>query len=306
MADWLWDGSGEPDDTERRLSEALRPLAVEPECPPLPERPSLPERPRRRSIPAILAVFAMAAGLLFALRGPRDWPVRATTGPCASGDCALGEGGRLSTGPGESLDIEMNGKGHLALAEGSNLSREPDDEGHLLRLERGGLELSWTGPPRGVRVETPAASVIDLGCAYSLFVDDEGTDLSVVDGTILLKNALGESYVAGGSGARARPGEPPALPLRFDAEPGFAAAMEALNRGERAALPEALELARPEDLLTLWNLLARVPEAERPAVYAAIRRHVASLPETPSPALLALDGPARSALWQAIAPVALR
>lgn len=301
MSDWLWDGSGEPDAAERRAQEALRPLAQELECPPLPER--APRRSRR--MPAALAAFALAASALFALRGQGDWAVSAAIGPCASGDCALGEGDRLDTKAGESLEIAIDELGRIELSEESGLAREDDSEAFNLRLDRGALALSWHGPPGGVRVETPAASVIDLGCAYTLSVDDEGTALSVIDGTILLKNPLGESYVTGGSSARAPLGAAPSLPLRLDASPEFAEAVAAMEIGAPGALDALLRASRPQDLLTLWNLFARVPGTDRPAVYAAMKRHVPALPSEAPPALLALDGEARSALWRALTPLAL-
>lgn len=290
MSDWLWDGRGEPDEAERRLADSLRPLDHDPGLPVLP-----PRRPRRAL--AVGALLAAAALALVVLRLDRGWVVRADAGPCATGTCRLRPGDSLRSGPGEHLTVAME-QGELSLNEVSVL-RRLDGEARLA-LDAGELHLSWHGAPGVVQIETPAASLTDLGCAFAVRVDEGGTLLTVEDGTIQLRNAEGSSFVTGGSSARARPGVAPSPPLRGDAP----AALWALVDGT-GPLEPALAEARPVDLLTLWDLMARVPEAQRPAVYAAMRRHVPTLPETPAPALLALDDAARTALWQALVPTAL-
>ena len=69
-------------------------------------------------------------------------------------------------------------------------------------------------PPGRVAVTTPAGDVIDLGCIFSLAVDDAGAaHLSVATGWVNLQNPHGNTFVpAGASASRGRPalvGAPP-------------------------------------------------------------------------------------------------
>lgn len=220
-------------------------------------------------VPVVLAV-----GILpFVVREPA-WP-------CVGSDCSLAVGGTLRTDAPVMVELP---EGALQVAAGTVLTRE---EG-AVRLERGEIGVEWHGEPGGIRVETAAASVLDLGCAFTLRADERRTNLHVEDGTILLKNEAGEAYVTAGSVSGAEVGQAPTLPVRTDASAAFVA-------GDLAA-------ARPEDLFTLWNMLGRVPEGERAGVYAAMRRLAPSIPDVPSPEVLAGEERARGELWGSIVP----
>lgn len=268
MADRSFDGEGEPDEETRRRQALLRPM---------PKAPAPGRSPSRRRVWVwVVPVLMAAAALVFVLHEPA-WP-------CVASDCSLAVGGTLRTDA--PLMVELP-EGALQLAAGTVLTRERA----AVRLERGELGVEWHGAPGEIRVETAAASVIDLGCAFTLRADGQRTNLHVEDGTILLKNASGEAYVTAGSVSAAEVGQVPTLPVRTDASTAFVA-------GD-------LEAARPEDLFTLWNMLARVPAEERAGVYAVMRRLAPSIPDEPSPELLALDETARGTLWRSLVPYAL-
>src|SRR3989475_12428745 len=65
-----------------------------------------------------------------------------------------------------------------------------------LALERGEIYAKVDAPPRLFFVDTPAGTVVDLGCAYTLAVDSSG------NGTI---------HVTGGDGEVRLGGRPPLL-----------------------------------------------------------------------------------------------
>jgi len=129
-------------------------------------------------------------------------------------------------------------------------------------------------PPRLFFVNTPSAEAIDLGCAYTLEVDDHGHGLlRVASGWVAFERSGRESFVPGGAECLTRPGIGPGTPYMGDAVPAFRSALEKLDFGSAGPASRSVELAalllnaRVEDGLTLWHLLFRVGDAERPLVY---------------------------------------
>ena len=119
-------------------------------------------------------------------------------------------------------------------------------------------------PPRLFFVDTPSAVAADLGCAYTLEVDDAGSSLlRVTSGWVALELKDRESIVPAGAACETRPGVGPGTPYFEDCAGDFRNALEKVDfhssEIERAdALKVLLSQARPRDTLTLWHLLSRV------------------------------------------------
>jgi hypothetical protein len=128
-------------------------------------------------------------------------------------------------------------------------------------------------PPRLFFVNTPSAVAADLGCAYTLEVDDQGSSLlHVTSGWVALELQNRESVVPAGAACETRPGLGPGTPYFEDSAKGFQEALKQVDfdpdaAARRAALTAMLDQARPRDTLTLWNLLVRVDGADRARVY---------------------------------------
>jgi hypothetical protein len=128
-------------------------------------------------------------------------------------------------------------------------------------------------PPRLFFVDTPSAVAADLGCAYTLSVDDKGDGrLSVTSGWVALQANERESIVPAGASCETRLGTGPGTPYFDDSTVEFQNALKKVdfdkdpaNRTE--ALSATLNSARARDTLTLWHLLPRVNEDERVLVY---------------------------------------
>src|SRR5436309_715730 len=89
-------------------------------------------------------------------------------------------------------------------------------------LERGKLHAFITAPPRLFFVDTPSAEAIDLGCEYTLAVDDAGIGLlHVTLGWVMLERDGRESYVPIGAMCETRPGVGPGTPFFEDASLSF-------------------------------------------------------------------------------------
>ena len=311
--DWLWDGGDPPDPDDARVAASLRALARDRACPPLPERPAAPAVPRWRRPRVVVGGLALAAALVAALWSTPRWTVQTLTGarPCAWGPCWLAEEATLTTDAESAWEVQIGDIGALQLGPNSQLARLPTERGHLLRLAQGEVDVSVRAEPGDLRIQTPAADVVDLGCAFALRVDATTTELSVRDGSVALQNDQGTSIVTAGSAASAVSGRRPGLPLRADAPAALVAAVRALEQNLDAGIPADPALAdalvaaaRPGDLLTLWHALQLVPADGRARLLDGL---LAAAPARRADrgALLRLDGGALQALWQDLVPRAL-
>ena len=120
----------------------------------------------------------------------------------------------------------------------------------------------------------------DLGCAYTLEVDDHGAGvLRVTAGWVALGLKDRESMVPSGAACETLPGVGPGTPYFEDAPASFRSALEIVDfENDAAAKAGALDVmlreARTRDTPTLWHLLARVEGKDRESVYDKIASFV--------------------------------
>jgi hypothetical protein len=153
---------------------------------------------------------------------------------------------------------------------------------HRLGLERGVMHALIWAPPGRFQVETTAGVVTDLGCSYTLALDDAGRGrVKVTSGWVGFDYRGRESLIPAGSSALIEPGAGPGTPLFDGGSPrlrAFVAAVDAQGASGGSVSPtharrlavearRALASARPVDALPLWHLLARVPPELRGLVH---------------------------------------
>lgn len=293
--DYLWDGSGEPDPEVRRLEELLGRFRHEPERGVSLGGPAFPAEAREASRfrPALVrsrwawvaaaaaAVAGIAALWLLARRPASGWEVVRIDGApkIASGRIGgtrnLPVGGWVETDAASRAEIKIGFIGEATIEPSTRvrLLRAGPME-HRLALDRGTLHARIWAPPRLFYVETPSAVAVDLGCTYTLSVDDAGGSLLRVTAGWVAFELLGrESFVPAGAMCVTRPGIGPGTPCFEDASPALRDALVQLDFGREDAgvrarsLALVLEQARPRDALTLWHLLSRVQGEERARVY---------------------------------------
>jgi hypothetical protein len=116
-------------------------------------------------------------------------------------------------------------------------------------------------------VDTPSSTLVDLGCAYHVQVDEQGTgQLTVTDGWTSLEWHGRESLVPAGASCPIRRGAGPGIPAFDDASPALKAALAAMDAGDESALDVVLSQVRVRDTLSLWHVLTRVQTADRQRV----------------------------------------
>ncbi len=296
---YLWDGSGPEDPEIAALEATLRPLRHRPT--PLPSRrpaSAFAKTPAdRRSFSGgwlaglqeyeRLTALALAASLALAVgatwwiassRGVHDaLLVTSIVGTPTIGQQSVGEGDPLSRG--RVLTTDARSMAGLAIGTLGQISLEPSSElrflgsqagRYRLRLERGTVQATITAPPGQFLIETPSSAALDLGCVYSLTVDEQGNGLvRVTSGWVGFAARGQESLIPAGAVCATRRGVGPGTPHFADAAPALRDALERMDfaRLDAAAMSASIDTvlaeARPQDAFTLWHLVRRAPPAER-------------------------------------------
>jgi len=235
---------------------------------------------------AVAAVFVVIGGLGIwwlwgrGFKNKSFWEVQQLAGAPRIGSERIGKQARL--GVGEWLETDASSRAQIAVGSIGTvdidentrvrlLETQPTE--HRLELARGKMSAMIWAPPRLFFVDTPSAVAADLGCAYTLEVDDQGAGLlRVTSGWVALELKDRESFVPAGAVCETRPGVGPGTPYFEDAPATFRAALEKIDFEQdpsvrSAALDSMLNEARARDTLTLWHLIARVEGADRVRVY---------------------------------------
>jgi hypothetical protein len=229
---------------------------------------------------ASLVLVAAAAWFAYAMRPP-GWTVQTLAGsPWVDGSrhdvpfrLPVGQvlttdgdsRARLAVGSIGIVDVEPNSRVRLMM---SRLGE------HRMALDRGQIRARIWAPPRLFFVNTPSATAVDLGCAYTLHVDDRGWgQVRVETGWVAFEHKGRESFIPKDAMCATRPGVGPGTPCYQDAPAGMEEALTILDFSSTQdvrrplALDTVLTSARPKDALTLWHLLTRLPPNERARVY---------------------------------------
>lgn len=175
----------------------------------------------------------------------------------------------LETDGGSSARLTIGEIGEVIVDPNSRLRLLDTTPGnHRLKLERGVMHALIWAPPRLFFVETPSATAVDLGCAYTLEVDAAGVGLlEVTAGYVALEHPGRHALVTAGMRCITRPGQGPGTPFNKDTSPAFLEALTHFDLGETASLNSLLSAAQPGDALSLWHLLTRTSRAHRSLIF---------------------------------------
>jgi hypothetical protein len=275
---------------------------------PAPQRPkqkwlSLPSLRPRFAVVALASMLVLAAGVsiawYFYVATGSSFEVASLEGTPRVEKGSIGEKGRL--GVGQWLETDSSSRAQIEVANIGEVEVGPNSRiglvetrltEHRLSLERGRLSARIWAPPKLFFVETPSATAIDYGCAYTLEVDDTGASLlHVTSGWVALVRNGRESMVPEDALCATRPGIGPGTPYFKDASETFRRALTSFDfeQGGEEAFKVVLAEARKRDTLTLWHLLARVNSADRERVYDRLTEFVAPPPDVTRDGVIWLD-----------------
>ena len=235
---------------------------------------------------AVLLLVSSLGAWWFYSRGRKEvtgksyWQVTRLDGTPMIGKEAISNNGQLAVG--EWLETDGNSKAQIAVSSIGNVDIDENTRvrlvetqatEHRLELARGKMSARIWAPPRLFFVDTPSAVAADLGCAYTLEVDDQGASkLRVTSGWVALELKDRESIVPAEASCDTQPGVGPGTPYFDDSSPVFRESLKKVDFdpdavARSAALTSMLADARTKDTLTLWHLLARVDGNDRVRVY---------------------------------------
>ena len=118
---------------------------------------------------------------------------------------------------------------------------------HRMSLARGIIHARIWAPPKLFFVNTPSATAIDLGCEYTLQVDDGGAgQIRVTLGWVSFEGNGRASYIPEGAVGATRPGAGPGTPYYDDAPSGYGEALEV----HRLRVAETIRAAR---MRSIWS-----------------------------------------------------
>jgi FecR protein len=315
--EYLWDGSGEPDPEIQKLENTLAKFRHQRQAPDFPEITAM-QQPRfwQKFFPtnwsfglaaATAAILFMAAfGILRWSQKPNTtsgpgWDVESVAGTPQVESTIFGKNtGSATLDVGQTLVTDSHSKANISIAEIGTVNVEPNTRlrlvasgnGHSrLALDRGTIHAYIWALPGEFAVDTPSAIAVDLGCSYTLQVDDSGAGLLRTKlGWVGFKLDGHEAFIPAGAVCATRPKVGPGTPYFDDASASFRETLTKFDfatntREERSAeLNKILDQSRQRDALTVWHLLARAEEEERGQVYDRLATLV------PPPAGVTRDG----------------
>ena len=328
--DYLWDGSGVPDPEIQKLENTLARFRHEGQAPEFPavtitRQPRFWQRfaPSRWSFglaaAAAVILFMAAFGILRWSQKPNTtsgsgWVVESLAGtPRVESDDVGKNAVAAKLNVGQTLVTDSHSKANISIADIGTVNVEPNTRlrsvgggnGHnRLALDRGTIHAYIWALPGQFTVDTPSAIAVDLGCSYTLQVDDSGAGLLRTKlGWVGFKLDGREAFIPAGAVCATRPKVGPGTPYFDDASASFRETMtkfdfDASTPEERSAeLSKILAESRQRDALTVWHLLSRVRESERSIVYDRLATLLPPPPGVTREGILRLDQKMLDSWW---------
>jgi hypothetical protein len=323
--DYLWDGSGKPDPEIQKLETLLAKYKHAGTVPVLPAdvvRSRWAFFPfRLRLFPALVtaaavALIATAAFVIYARNTTpatvAGWDVSRISGTPRIGQSAIG-GKSSRLGVGEVLETDDQSRARLQATDVGQIEIESSTRVRLLdmgatrkqiALDHGTINAYIWAPAGQFVVDTPSARTVDLGCAYSLRVDDSGAGIvRTWLGWVGFKLNGRESFIPAGAACATRPKVGPGTPYLVDASASFRTALQKFDFEDTTPQQRAADLdivlaeSHQGDELTLWHLLSRVDEDQRGRVYDRLKQLVPPPARVTRAGILRLDQPMLDLWW---------
>jgi FecR protein len=332
--EYLWKGSGEPDTEIQRLEQTLEEFRATSLVPPA--FPMIDYAPRRSSwwlastsntwVPRFAAAILILAAFTIALvflsqestppRSNNGWSVELTEAQADSSLTAGKPKRKMQMQIGEAFETNRTSKANIAVADIGRLELEPMTRLRLLQsaagrkriaLDRGTIHVAIWAPPGEFVVDTPSAVVVDLGCMYTLKIEENGNGfLRTTLGWVGFQNDGYESFIPAGAAAATYAESGPGLPFFEDVSDMFRSAVSQFDSTKEGSVQRGaaqqiiLRQARLRDALTLWHMLSRVSEVDRQAVYQRLSALIPPPAGTTREGILRLDRTMLDSWWNAL------
>jgi hypothetical protein len=217
-------------------------------------------------------------------------------------------GQTLTTNSSSRVSISENDLGQIQVDPDSQLRLLQSGPSHKrIQLDRGTIHAYIWAPPTQFVVDTPSAVAVDLGCAYTLHVEPDGSGI--------IRTTLGwvgfhlngrDSFIPAGAMCRTRRNVGPDTPYFEDASERFRESLAAFDSAaegstrQDVSLSSVLAQSRPKDALTLWHLLSRTSDRNRHLVYHRLADLVPPPTGVTRDGILQLDPHMLDLYWNAL------
>lgn len=321
---YLWDGSGDPDPEIQKLEVALGKFRHTGQPPSLPASATAAKAqsvrgffPFRWTVGLGLAAGAAIVLVVLVIGIVRrnelqhassgvGWTVERVAGtPLVEATSIRRSSASNKLAVGETLVTDGNSQATISVADVGTVNVEPNTTLRLVAgrkgrnqfsLERGTIHAFIWAAPGQFTVNTPSAIAVDLGCQYTLQVDDSGAGLlRTTLGWVGFKLNGHEAFIPAGAVCATRPKLGPGTPYFEDASASFREALSKFDFAggspqERSTeLETILSQSRQRDALSLWHLLARVDDSDRSRVYDRMTALIPPPPGVTREGILRLD-----------------
>ena len=259
--EYLWDRTGQPDEEVARLEALLAQYAAPAanEWPPLAlptVHPSTESGVPWRTWLATAAVLLISFGIAWLTPRPElpadPWRVARVEGMPTIAAAPLARHSRVV--PGRWLETDARSSAVVFVGRIGRLEVDPDSRLRLLtatagehraELVSGTIHAQIWAPPGQFVIDTPSATAIDLGCAYTLTMDEHGVGLITVEGGwVGFEHNGREAFIPAGATGRTYPGRGPGTPTYTEASAALRAAIDTIDQADGAAA-QAAPLVRP-------------------------------------------------------------
>src|ERR1700756_86906 len=260
--DYLWDKSGTPDPEIEKIEQVMGKLRFDRPVPLFPivegathDRWTLRLRKWfRPTVAAAVAAILVVCGLgvLWQWKGEvaAGWNVTLRAGKPRIGDGWMGSSGRV--GVGQALETDQQSRAEIQLPEVGRIQIDPQTRVRVLKgpsgvsrlaLDRGTIHARIWALPGLFVVDTPSARAVDLGCAYTLHVDDTGNGLIRTSmGWVGFKFGDREAFIPAGAACKTRAKSGPGIPYFEDAGDKFRQALAAFEFSGNSAADQKASL----------------------------------------------------------------
>jgi hypothetical protein len=219
-----------------------------------------------------LAAATLIAGIALYWRTANrpSWEVTLTNDGKTSQE-SVHAGDWLQTDASSTAEVRVGTIGAVEVSPRTRLrivTTRPDE--HRISLDHGQIKATITAPPKLFFVDTKSATAVDLGCQYTMKVDDDGNGLlNVTLGWVAFEWQGRQSLVPAGAQCRTHASAGPGTPYFEDAPKALVHALEDFDfaNGGAPSIRAVLANARPRDTLTLWHLLSRVDPPLRAQIF---------------------------------------
>lgn len=320
--EYLWDRSGPPDEAVARLEALLAQFAAPAaeEWPPLAlpithasHAPAIAWRTWLAAAAVALISFATAWFTPRQALPDDPWRVARVEGMPTIAAAPLARHSRLV--PGRWLETDARSSAVVFVGRIGRLEVDPDSRlrvltasagEHRAELVSGTIHAQIWAPAGQFVIDTPSATAVDLGCAYTLTMDQRGVGLITVEGGwVGFEHHGREAFIPAGATGRTYPDRGPGTPTYTEASAALRAAIDAIDQADTAAaqaapLETVLREARPEDAITLWHLIDRVDATLAPLVVDRLQALVPMPDGVTREGVLRGDRQMRDAWWTAL------